>query len=109
MSGANGSIDGRVPPERQELASRRGVAALLAEAVSVEPLRAAFERSHLTAGDVARAMGWTTPDTFMVRRTLGMVERTARSGHRARQTHVRRSTALKLAEVLGLDPVDIGL
>ena len=101
MSGATGNISGRVPHARTAKASRSGTLALLEEAVPVEPFREAFERSGMTLNEFAREMGWMQPDSHMAKRRLGM---TARN-----QTHVRRSTAEQMAEVLGLDPVDIGL
>lgn len=92
---------GKVHPDRQRLASQRGSLALLQEAVSVEPLREAFERSEMTLNELAREMGWMQPDSHMAKRTLGMTSRA--------QTHMRRQTAERMAVVLGLDPVDVGL
>lgn len=69
--------------------------------VPAEPFADAFARSGETPSAVAYRLNWLRPnrsraDTSRLRRALA-------------QPHVNTSTALLLAEALGLDPVDVGL
>lgn len=82
--------------------------------VSVVPLREAFERSGLSAADVARALDWRDhrghADGRRVKRALGIspVDFGHDYGFRLiRSTSYER--ALRLAYAIGVDPVDVGL
>lgn len=86
--------------------------------VSNGPLREAFERSELSFCKLARDLGytrvlkgtgWVVSDPSPVKRALGLQ---AYNGHGHRhppQKFMREATALRYAEALGLDPVDVGL
>lgn len=76
------------------------------------PLREAFERSELTAKQLAHQLGYTrvfraqvTGDDSPVRRALGLKP----SCNGNTQRYMLEATALRYARVLNLDPVDIGL
>jgi hypothetical protein len=84
--------------------------------VDLAPLREAFLRSGLTAGDVARTLGWTRTnygrrvnDSGRVKRYLGISP--CQGGGQAPRLRERCSykTAVMLAEAIGVDPVDVGL
>lgn len=83
--------------------------------VPVEPFQRAFLESGLSAYELARRMGlWRSytnsvrPDSTRALRLLGLRPHPGKGGTRTNQ-RVRISTALHLAEVLNLDPVDVGL
>lgn len=80
--------------------------------IPVAPLREAFERSGLSASEVARRLGWTrtVPDSGRVLRQLGLYPTHNGHGHgyRTRET-MSDDRAAELARVLGVDPVDVGL
>lgn len=96
------------------------------ELVDNTALREAFESSGLTAGDVARRMGWTRrqgktrkdgrragpwmcADISRVKRALGLnPEGGSRNGGKMRR-EIDYDTALRLAEAIGVDPTDVGL
>jgi hypothetical protein len=78
------------------------------ERVAVDPIREAFERSGVSADEVARQLGWMRPDGTRVRRQLGLITTYDGRGRRVQQT-IGRERALEIAEVLGVDPVDVGL
>lgn len=82
--------------------------------IPVAPLREAFERSGLTAAEVARVLDWRDPrgriDGRRVKRALGIVPVAMGRGYGpkcVRSTSYER--ALKLADAIGVDPVDVGL
>lgn len=85
--------------------------ARLPKRVAVDVFTEHLRRCPLTYSQIARGMGWMKPkdgrlkpDSQRVRRTLGLVPwSTGRY-----QQRVNRDTALKLAAVMGLDPIDIG-
>lgn len=66
--------------------------------VPVAVIQEAFTKSGLSQREVARRMGYvkTIADTAPVRRMLG-------------QESVRYETAVRFAEALGVDPVDLGV
>lgn len=73
-------------------------------------LREAFQRSHLTAKDVARLCEWykgknPKPDDSRVYRALGMMKVKNRSGY-AFNKNITEDNALKLIEAMGYDAVD---
>lgn len=78
-----------------------------------DALRQAFLESPMSAAEVARAVGWFDSkggcaDGTRVRRTLGL--RPAHENGQARvYQRVGSRNAVKIAEALGLDPVEIGL
>lgn len=78
--------------------------------VPVAPLREAFLRSDMTAGDLARALGWMKADHQRVARQLGLQHDT--NGHgsptRSRGT-MSYNRAVQIAEALGIDPTEVGL
>lgn len=86
--------------------------------VSVVPLREAFERSELSFCKLAwslgytrviKGTGWVVSDPSPVRRALGLQAYNSRGHRYPAQKFMREATALRYAEALGLDPVDIGL
>jgi hypothetical protein len=103
--------------------------------VPVEPFRERFlllQKQGLTRGDVARAMGWVhrrnpddlarrgcrpdrvayKADTTRVARVLGLTAQ-SRGGYLVADPCITRAipydVAVRLAQILGLDPVDAGL
>jgi hypothetical protein len=94
--------------------------------VDLRPLREAFLASRLSADEVARRLGWMRfprrrrggkvygpheeADGSRVKRALGL--RAHKSGQGS-MPQLRQSCsyemALKLAEAIGVDPVDVGL
>lgn len=91
---------------------------VIGDAVLVEPLRLAFERSGLSPSEVARALewtsrrpsrGWVDADGTRVKRYLGLVAYSDGSGRRRVRKYVRHETALALTAAIGADPVDFGL
>jgi hypothetical protein len=78
--------------------------------VPIAPLREAFERSGLTAGDVARRLGWMRPDHKRVQRQLGIAPTSRQSNsnpYYIESTSYAR--ALELAEAIGVSPVEVDL
>lgn len=93
------------------------------------PLREAFERSGLTPVELASLLGvdrvyrtrlkladgtertyeYRSGDGRAVRRALGFCGYRGWGERRPPQRYMKQETALRYAEVLGLDPVDIGL
>jgi hypothetical protein len=79
--------------------------------VSNTRVRAMFERSPMTAADVAREMGWLyeqnnvlKADTGRVRRALALVDDVSgRTGTRSRRTLIDAETAGLLAEAMGYE------
>lgn len=82
--------------------------------VDNRPLREAFERSGLSASEVARRAGYGHGDRAndaAVKAALGL-KRCKVRGKDLRwtiQKRMREDTALRFLEALSLDPVDIGL
>lgn len=74
----------------------------------VAPLREAFERSGMTTGELARALGWVgsngSTDSGRVKRALGMTTNKGRAIE-----HIRSERASVLAEAIGVAPHEIGL
>jgi hypothetical protein len=85
--------------------------------VEVALLREAFLRSGLTAGDVARVLGWRAAgsqrgraDSQRVKRYLGITPYPGTRGYPPRlRERFSYEMAVKLAEAIGVDPVDVGL
>lgn len=78
------------------------------------------EAGTMTAYRLAKLVGWecpraggrrgTRPDDSRVRNALGLKQYNPGRGYPPRfRTQVREETALKLAEAMHLDPVDVGL
>ncbi len=86
--------------------------------VPVAPLREAFEeRPHLTAGDIARNLGWwrkrsgwevASPDITRVKRTLGIAPYRS-NGRTLVRTQIQYHRAVELAEAMNVDPVEVGI
>lgn len=86
--------------------------------VPVEPLREAFnDRPHLSAGALARNLGWyrkrsgwsvRKPDITRVKRTLGLMPYRS-NGRVLVRTHVQYHRAVELAEAMNVDPVEVGI
>jgi len=78
--------------------------------VPVAPLREAFLRSDVSAGELARRLGWTRPDSMRVARQLGLLQ--SHDG-RSRQPYIRETTsyerAVEICLALNIDPADVGL
>lgn len=82
-------------------------------------LREAFEASGMTAGDVARALGWTyvrttgpkegrrVADCTRIRRALGLQDDIAH-GCRGRRVLIDAETAGLIAEAIGVAPWSVG-
>ena len=83
--------------------------------IPVEVLQEKFLDSGLTAVELAQRLGWTRDhgrraDGERVRRYLGLIQQPGGKGRVAKyKVRMYDSTALEIAEALGLDPVDIGL
>lgn len=84
------------------------------EMIPVAPLREAFQRSHMSAREIAGILDWTQdkdgqpyPDSIKVLRACGATA--ANTKYKKRQQRVRAEVALQLGEVLGLDPHEMGL
>lgn len=82
--------------------------------IPIALLREAFERSGLTPAQVARSLDWYDSrgylDGHRVKRALGICPTGFGRGYgnkRIRSTTYNR--AVKLAEAIGADPVDLGL
>jgi hypothetical protein len=81
------------------------------------PIREAFERSEVSAYELAERLGyWRTdrgvrrPCASSVQKALGIRERSAKNGKRAKlPTKMRYETAVRFARELGLDPIDVGI
>jgi len=82
----------------------------LAVLVSNRALREAFLRSGLSSVDLARRLGNPRRCSHVLR-ALGISAYKMRSDYPAKQaqTSIRETTALRYAEALGLDPMDIEL
>jgi hypothetical protein len=85
--------------------------------VDVAPLREAFEQSGLTLSEVCRRLGWycskvkrpgTGPDTSRLRRTLGMQPHSSSYGPYVNR-RIGYDLAARIAEAIGVDPVEVGL
>jgi hypothetical protein len=94
--------------------------------VDLRPLREAFLASRLSADEVARRLGWMRfprrrrggkvygphmiADESRVKRTLGLrVHKCGRDSKSRLRQSCSYEMALKLAEAIGVDPVDVGL
>ena len=83
--------------------------------VSNKPLREAFEARSISARDIAFQLGYIknckgrkVPDSSQVLRALGLKSHRSH-GYDTKQELIGEEKALKLAEALGLFPVDVGL
>lgn len=76
-------------------------------------LREAFLNSPFNAGQVAKSCGWlkdgVTGDSSRVLRPLGLKAYKNGQGMTTTNRNIDYDNALKIAEALGLDPVDVGL
>jgi hypothetical protein len=87
--------------------------------VDVAPLREAFQRSGLSACEVARRMGWIRtrrfdgrrlPDQSRVVRYLGLREYQPGHGYENRfRARMREDVAERFARALDVDPFEVGL
>lgn len=88
--------------------------------VDVTPLREAFLASGMTKGDVCRRLGWTKAraghgpaDTSRLGRALGMQLLAPGRARPGRARYMNRTIsyelAARIAEAIGVDPVDVGL
>jgi hypothetical protein len=73
-----------------------------------EGLRRAVQESDMSLSAIARELGWMTPDTSRVSRALGISK-----GERRRVSEYTSSIDEELAEkirqMIGADPIDVGL
>jgi hypothetical protein len=80
--------------------------------VPVEPLRAAFLRSGVTAAELCRWLGWLRPDggpdTSRLRRALGLLPSTSH-GQTKMAKRIGIDRAALLADALSVDPHEVGL
>jgi hypothetical protein len=76
--------------------------------IPVAPLRDAFQRSGVTASELARRLGWyrRTPDGERVKRQLGLYFVDNGRGKAMRET-TTLERALEIVRALGLDPADV--
>lgn len=82
--------------------------------IDVAPLRDAFLASGLSFSEVCRRLGWycarrdrpsgRKPDTARLKRALGMQRDRGHFSWRIGYDH-----AARIAEAIGVDPVDVGL
>lgn len=84
--------------------------------VPVDPLRTRFEELReqgIRGADIARRLGWRDhrgqADSGRVHRVLGLRPVPRRDGPPKIQTYVSVQTAQQMAQVLGLDPWEVGL
>jgi hypothetical protein len=92
--------------------------------VAVGPLREAFVASGLTYGAVCRRIGWMyepgpyarsrsqyapAPDTSRLKRALGILPSVGSKRDPRLSVRIDYDIALRIAEAIGADPVDIGL
>jgi hypothetical protein len=96
-------------------------AARAANLVEVAPLRDAFLGSGLSASEVARRLGWQRkhlhrgkyrqmPDASRVTRMLGIRVYAPGRGYPSRaRCGMSYENAAKLADAIGVDPIDVGL
>lgn len=91
--------------------------------IDLAPIREAFHASGLTARHVAEQLNWTTvkyrsrrypggrryPDSYRVRRTLGLSLDHDMDGNRRHRARCSYETAVRLITAMGLNPVDFGL
>ena len=76
--------------------------------VPVEVVRDAFERSGISAAELARRLGWTRPDGTRVQRQLGLIDnRRSRGSRAARRATMTTGRAIEIIEAIGADPADI--
>jgi hypothetical protein len=71
-------------------------------------VQARVDSGELTFADIARALDYTLPDTVRVKRRLGLRKQRHNHHPAAFNKTVDYDFALKVAEVAGLDPIDIG-
>ncbi len=97
----------------------------MSDSVPLEPFRQAFQRSGLTAGQVAVRMGYVRArekrgdeygDATRILRLLNVVRQsnTVKNGKHYGGTFkhddmIRYDVACRLAKALGVDPVDMGI
>jgi hypothetical protein len=76
--------------------------------IDVAPIREAFEQARISKGELANRLGWTRPNIDQVNRALGY---RPDSNSRGRSTRQRMSytLALRIAEAMNVDPVDLDL
>lgn len=79
------------------------------------PLRDAFVASRLSAGAIARELGWfysrgggLHADTARVKRTLGLLDDVSRAGHRTTRRRVDIETVGRIADAMGLGRWEVG-
>lgn len=88
--------------------------------IDVQMIRDAIDEHGIDHYELAQRLGWyidnryRTPDSTRVKRRLGLIDvRNGRSKNIGLAPHKQRfmltSTAVKMLEAVGLDPVDIGL
>ena len=97
---------------------RNGTGEPWADYIDVAPLRAAFLESGLSRGELARLIGWTRRkrgrdgfgDDRRLANTLGLRPYNPGHGYPPKvRERIGRGLAARIADVLGLDPVDVGL
>lgn len=82
------------------------------EWVDNAPLREAWEKSGVSLCELAQWLGYARGshgDEAPVRRALGLKTTRSRGFLLAPQSKMLHSTALRYAEALSLDPIDVGL
>jgi hypothetical protein len=82
------------------------------EEVDVAPLREAFERSGMTASEVAIRLGWFRangdPDGTKVRKKLGIVASYSHGRHYHQRT-MSYENGVAFVRALEIAPVDVGV
>jgi hypothetical protein len=85
----------------------------VSDRVPVAPLRDAFETSGLTLSQVCRRLGWFAgpgkPDVARLKRSLGTQPVSTHKGTRYYAQRIGYEHATRIAEAIGVDPVDVGL
>jgi hypothetical protein len=94
----------------------------ISDRVPVAPLREAFVSSKLTSSELCYRLGWVRldrrfsppreyADTQRLRRALGLAPNWNASAHAfvSVATRIGYDNATRIAEAIGVDPVDVGL
>ncbi len=79
--------------------------------VEAGPVLAAIAASDVSWSQIARELGWfvTSPDTNRLRRAVGGAAQPGARNRRKRNETVDYELAVKIARIIGADPVDLGV
>lgn len=77
--------------------------------VPVGPILAAFLRSGMTRGQLARKMGWLRADNTRAGKELGLVAKNHGSKGSWAKKFLTYDLAVRLVEAIGADPYECGV